>query len=211
MRDLALLLLGIRAVKVEAGPGISPPYAFNFQEPPQGPLDDGIVRSVGGYLYGLALAMELSYNGICGVPPVSDRFASAFCRKTQTSQIWLEMEGGAAPRMILGGFAIMLREMGLSPCSCVLLITATLSEGGAEREAARIIRSQGLVVRDVLAIIDCQAGGKDALREDGLRLHALFTVTEFMALCRDDGCISPEQYRQVADYVQANRQRAETA
>lgn len=200
----ALVWLGIGAVRVEEDPGILPPYTLNFRVPPDGAIPDDVIRGMGGYLYGLAREMELAYDGICGVPPGGQPFASAFSRKTSCPLIWLEYEeAGRRPRIALGFFKILLAEMELSNRSHILLITDVLTSGEAERETAGLLRGQGLVVTDILAIVDREEGGEGALARDDLRLHALCKVTELMRSYLDDSYISEEQYQCVVAYVRS--------
>lgn len=211
---LALILFGIRAVKVETDPAISPPYTLNLRIPPTGRVTEDVLRAVAGYLYGLARAMELAYDGICGVPSQGDPFVSALGRKTQAPQIWLEVEEreGAEPAIVLGVFKIVLAEMGLAGDSRIMLISDVLSNGATERQTAELLRNQGLVVEDILVVVDREEGGKESLQENGITVHALLTTTQIMTDLYESGRrVSALQRQRVAEYIQANRQRAETA
>jgi orotate phosphoribosyltransferase len=212
--DYAFVWLGLHAVRFEADPEALVPYTLNFHSPPRGSLPDDVVRGTGGYLHGLARAMGLKYDAICGVPPGGDQFASAFSRKTLIPQIWLELEerAGEGPRIVLGSFEILLEEINLPRDSRILLVTDVLSGGAPERRAAELLRGQGMAVTDILAIVDSEEGGREDLLKDGVRTHALCKITELMRSYRDDAYISEEQYQRAASYVAARRRRqAETA
>ncbi len=61
-----------------------------------------------------------------------------------------------------------------------VLIDDVITTGGSKIEAAGVLRATGLVVEDVVVLIDRQAGGGQELAQAGMRLHAVFTLKELL-------------------------------
>jgi orotate phosphoribosyltransferase len=72
-------------------------------------------------------------------------------------------------------------EGGLPPGAPVLVVEDTLTSGVSALEAVSVLRFHGAEVKGVLALVDREAGGVDALREAGLRVSVIFTAAELLA------------------------------
>jgi orotate phosphoribosyltransferase len=68
----------------------------------------------------------------------------------------------------------------------VLLLEDVVSTGGEALAAARKLRAAGAEVVGVLAVIDRQQGGAEALAADGLSLDALFRLDELNDQAKGD-------------------------
>ena len=63
--------------------------------------------------------------------------------------------------------------------SRVVVVEDVVTTGGASRTAIERLRAGGYAVDTVLAIVDREAGGREALAGLGCTLHAMFTVKDF--------------------------------
>jgi orotate phosphoribosyltransferase len=63
----------------------------------------------------------------------------------------------------------------------LLVVEDVVTSGGQVVISAGDLRQAGAEVADVVCVIDREAGGPEALAEAGLRLHALFTISELHA------------------------------
>lgn len=68
----------------------------------------------------------------------------------------------------------------------VLLVEDVVTTGGSSLKAVEKLRDEGFVVRDVLALIDREEGGREALSQAGLRLVALVTIGEIREWARQN-------------------------
>lgn len=75
-----------------------------------------------------------------------------------------------------------------------LLVDDLITTAASKLEAVRILRSEGIVVRDVLVLIDREQGGKEALAKEGLTLHAAFTMKQMLDFYLRVGTITKEVY-----------------
>lgn len=63
-----------------------------------------------------------------------------------------------------------------------LVIDDVVTDGGAKLEGIQALEGAGLVVKDVLVLVDRESGGREALAAAGYRLHALLTLDEILSL-----------------------------
>jgi uridine monophosphate synthetase len=81
----------------------------------------------------------------------------------------------------------------------VAVIDDLATTGGSKFEAIDKLVDAGLVVRDVVVLVDRQSGAAEALEQAGLRLHAVFTLTALLDYWEHTGQVH-------ADYIRAVRQ-----
>jgi orotate phosphoribosyltransferase len=60
----------------------------------------------------------------------------------------------------------------------VCLVEDVVTSGGAAVESAEALREAGLEVRNAVCVVDREEGGFDALAREGVRLRALFRVSD---------------------------------
>ena len=83
----------------------------------------------------------------------------------------------------------------------VLLVDDLITRGDSKLEAIAPLEEAGLVVRDVLVLIDREQGGATDLAERGYRLHALLPLSQLLEILRSSGRISLERYDEVMEYL----------
>jgi uridine monophosphate synthetase len=62
----------------------------------------------------------------------------------------------------------------------VVVIDDLATTGGSKFEAIEKLTGAGLVVKDVVVLIDRQSGAKESLEQAGYNLHAVLTVSEML-------------------------------
>lgn len=62
----------------------------------------------------------------------------------------------------------------------VLIIDDLATTGGSKFEAIEKLTSVGLIVNDIVVLIDRQSGAKESLRQAGFNLHAVLTISELL-------------------------------
>ena len=88
------------------------------------------------------------------------------------------------PRREEKGHGIKRRVEGLfQPGERVVLIDDIITDGGSKLEAIEPLEEAGLVVQDLVVLIDRQQGGPELLAARGYRLHAILTISQ----CFDEG------------------------
>lgn len=76
----------------------------------------------------------------------------------------------------------------------VLLVDDVLTSGGSLVEAARTLRREGLEVTEALVFLDRQAGGRQALQDEGVKVHSVLTMDRLRATLEAQGDLPVTRY-----------------
>lgn len=71
-------------------------------------------------------------------------------------------------------------EGAFSEKEVVVLLDDLATTGGSKFEAMERLQAAGLIIHDVVVLIDRQGGARQALAAAGVRLHAVFSMTELL-------------------------------
>jgi len=83
----------------------------------------------------------------------------------------------------------------------ILLLDDLITSGDSKLEAIAPLEDAGLVVEDILVVIDREQGGAAVLAKHGYRLHSLLTMHEMLDILARHEAIPPEQHAEVLDYL----------
>ena len=64
--------------------------------------------------------------------------------------------------------------------SIITVLEDVVTTGGSSLKAVEQLRAQGYLVKQVLAIVDREEGGLDAMSKEGLELNSLFSLKEIV-------------------------------
>jgi uridine monophosphate synthetase len=62
----------------------------------------------------------------------------------------------------------------------VVIIDDLATTGGSKFEAIEKLTGAGLIVKDVVVLVDRQSGAKESLEQAGFSMHAVLTITEML-------------------------------
>ncbi len=141
---------------------------------------------------------DLTFDRIAAVPYAGLPIGTALALELGRPLIYprREVKEHGTRRPIEGTFA---------PGETVLLVDDLITRGDSKLEAIGPLQEAGLMVRDVLVLIDREQGGAEDLARHGVRLHAVLPLTRMLAILRDAGRISEEKYREVVEYLAQTR------
>ena len=94
-----------------------------------------------------------------------------------------------------------------TPGETVLVIDDVVTHADSKLEAIRTLEANGLVVHDVVVLVDREQGGPEAIAAAGYHLHAAVTISDLLAYWRETGGISEDVYQQVTSYFAATKAR----
>lgn len=95
-----------------------------------------------------------------------------------------------------------------SPGEKVVLIDDLATTGGSKFEAIEKLNSVGLLVKDVVVLIDRQSGAVEDLAEAGYQLHAIFTLTQLLEHWKTEGLITEVQVTDVQKFISSSRENS---
>ena len=87
----------------------------------------------------------------------------------------------------------------------VVVIDDLATTGGSKFEAIEKLTAAGLIVKDVVVLIDRQSGAKEALAEAGLHLHAVLTIKQLLDYWEKVGEVSVERISATRAFLAQNK------
>jgi uridine monophosphate synthetase len=87
----------------------------------------------------------------------------------------------------------------------VVVIDDIVTDGTSKLEAIQPLEEAGLVVEDLVILIDREQGGRERLAERGYRLHAVLTISRCFDELERAGAVERTLLEQSRAFVQATR------
>ncbi len=91
------------------------------------------------------------------------------------------------------------------PGERVVVIDDIITDGASKLEAIEPIEEAGLVVRDLVVLVDREQGGADRLAARGYTLHSVLTISECFDELERAGLVDPSAVQPSRDFVKATR------
>jgi len=134
---------------------------------------------------------------VAGVPFGGLHLATAYSLTAKVPLIYIR------PQHVDGVRIEGLHERGQT----VLVIDDLITGGHSILDTAQWLRSEGLLVKDAIVLVDRQQGGRQALRKVGISLTSLLTLQVILNYLMSSGKITEEWYRRSLEYLEASRPR----
>jgi orotate phosphoribosyltransferase len=143
-----------------------------------------------------ASAHALTFDHIAAIPLAGLPIGTALALEMDRPMIYPrpEVKAHGRQRTIEGEFA---------PGETALVVDDLITRGTSKIEAIKPLEDAGLVVQDVLVLIDREQGGVEDLAQQGYRLHAILKFTDILETLKEAECITPEQHAEVLDYLKS--------
>ncbi len=141
-----------------------------------------------------AFARTLTFDRIAAIPLAGLPIGTALALEMDRPMIYPrpEVKAHGRQRAIEGEY---------SPGETALVVDDLITRGTSKIEAIEPLKDAGLVVQDVLVLIDREQGGVEDLAQQGYRLHAILKFTDILDALKESGRITAEQYTEVLDYL----------
>lgn len=125
----------------------------------------------------------LTFDRLAALPYAGLPIGTALALQTGLPLVYprKEVKGYGTRAVVEGGF---------EPGETVVLIDDLATTGGSKFEAIERLTAAGLVVRDVVVLIDRQSGAREDLAAEGFQLHAVFTLGQLLAHWKAVGRLS---------------------
>ncbi|XP_047356176.1 uridine 5'-monophosphate synthase isoform X2 [Vespa velutina] len=84
-----------------------------------------------------------------------------------------------------------------------IIIEDVVTSGSSVLETIYALKEEGLIVTEVLVVIDREQGGRKNLENKGIKMRSLYDVTLLMDCLLDHGKVTPEIVKDVANYLKS--------
>jgi orotate phosphoribosyltransferase len=87
----------------------------------------------------------------------------------------------------------------------VVLIDDIITDGASKFEAIEPLEGAGLVVKDLVILIDREQGGRELLAAKGYALHSVLTISQCFATLERTGVVDADLLQQSRDFLRTTR------
>jgi len=146
--------------------------------------------------YGRLLA-RLSFDRIAAIPYAALPIGAAVSLETRKPLLYprKEVKAHGTGQSIEGAFHAGER---------VVVLDDLITTGASKFEAIAPLLDAGLVVEDVVVLIDRQSGGRQDLEARGLKLHAVLTLSDLLETLVAHGRIDAAQKDRVEQWLKSS-------
>ena len=154
---------------------------------------DVLATAVAAYQEVLA---ELMFDRLAAIPYAAMAIGAAIALASGRPMIYprMEVKDHGTRRAVEGEY---------QPGETAVVIDDLATTGGSKFEAIERLRQVGLLVNDVVVLIDRQSGAGPALEARGIRFHAVFTLNELLDHWERSGRVAPDQVAATRRFLQS--------
>ena len=87
----------------------------------------------------------------------------------------------------------------------VVVIDDLATTGGSKFEAIEKLTGAGLVVKDVVVLVDRQSGAKESLAQAGYSMHAVLTIGELLEYWDETGKVEKDKIEATRKFLQQSK------
>ncbi len=87
----------------------------------------------------------------------------------------------------------------------VVVIDDLATTGGSKFEAIEKLTGVGLVVKDVVVLVDRQSGAKESLEQAGYSLHAVLTIGQLLEHWEETGKVEKDKIKATKEFLKQNK------
>lgn len=200
-RDLAVSLFEIGAIKFGA---FKLKLHEKFPDAPLSPIyiDLRILRSFPGVMEKsiqqyLHLCSHLKFDIFADIPTSATPTTALLSYMTKKPMITPRMDHkDRGTRLPIDG--------SFTKGQIVLLIDDLVTHADSKLETIAVLEENGLIVNDVVVLIDREQGGIEGLKSKGYTCHSAFTLKELIRFYCTVNKITSDEYAKVIDYLETS-------
>jgi uridine monophosphate synthetase len=148
----------------------------------------------------IEMMKSLSFDRVAGIPYAGLPLGVAVSLEGNVPMIYPRKEAKSygTAKLIEGGY---------NAGETVLVIDDIITDGASKIEAIAPLQDVGLVVKDVLIVLDREQGGAAKLAQAGYTLHSIGTLSQVLESLVRQGKVSAEKQSEVAAFIAENQFR----
>ncbi len=145
----------------------------------------------------LPLLKDLKFNRIAGLPYAAIPIATSISLAGNYPMIY--------PRKEVKTYGTKAEIEGeYHAGETVVVIDDLATTGGSKFEAIEKLTGVGLVVKDVVVLVDRQSGAKESLEQAGYTLHAVLTIMQLLDHWEGNGKVGREKIEETRKFLKQN-------
>eukprot|EP00475_Leptophrys_vorax_P028498 TRINITY_DN4125_c0_g1_i1.p1 TRINITY_DN4125_c0_g1~~TRINITY_DN4125_c0_g1_i1.p1 ORF type:complete len:492 (-),score=144.42 TRINITY_DN4125_c0_g1_i1:54-1370(-) len=145
--------------------------------------------------------LRATFQYICGVPYTALPIATALSISHKIPMVMRRKEAKAY------GTKKAIEGVWKEDSNC-LVVEDLVTSGISVFETIEPLKKAGLSVSDVIVLLDREQGGRNNLEKNGVRLHAVFTITEILQQLVDDKLVEVQILEQIRKFIAENQVEA---
>lgn len=146
----------------------------------------------------LPLLNELKFERLAGLPYAAIPIATAISLAGNYPMIYPRKEAKA-----YGTKAEIEGEYHAGETAVIIDDLATT--GGSKFEAIEKLTGAGLLVKDVVVLVDRQSGAKESLEQAGYAMHAVLTISALMEYWESNGKVEKEKIAATREFLKQSK------
>jgi len=158
--------------------------------------DPRLLASIGAAMHDLV--KDRPFDLVCGVPYTALPIATAISLQHNIPMVLRRKEKKeyGTGKLIEGIFQKGQR---------CLIIEDVITSGKSIFETIEPLQQEGLVVEDIIVLVDREQGGARHLSDKGYRLHAVCTITSIVNILLEERKINAATATSVIEFIQKNQ------
>ena len=145
----------------------------------------------------LPLLSTLSFTRIAGLPYAAIPIATAISLAGNFPMIY--------PRKEVKSYGTKAEIEGeYHEGETVVVIDDLATTGGSKFEAIEKLTGAGLIVKDIVVLVDRQSGAKESLAQAGYSMYAVLTIRQLLEYWEETGTVEKDKILQTKDFLQTN-------
>jgi len=145
----------------------------------------------------LPLLKELQFDRIAGLPYAAIPIATAISLAGNYPMIY--------PRKEVKTYGTKAEIEGeYHAGETIVVIDDLATTGGSKFEAIEKLTTVGLVVKDVVVLVDRQSGAKGFLAQEGYSMHAVLTISQLLEYWEANGKVEKDKIEATREFLKQN-------
>lgn len=138
------------------------------------------------------------FDIVCGVPYTALPIATIYSIKTGVPMVMRRKEAKdyGTKKLIEGSFKVN------DKC---LIVEDVVTSGSSILETVNDLIGSGIKCTEAIVLLNREQGGEAILKDKGITMHALFSLTQLMTILKEEGCIDEITVKKVGEYLKKSQ------